>query len=138
VAQVDGIRDGKSGAILGNIEAKYLLPKYGLTVTPAWSTNNVVRSTFELDNQIAKGPSVLIFLHPLVPLEVGVFKRIGGQVCNPVCTPVPSPTSSACVLLSPTKLSLCRYSSEATDLQCTGSFVHFGHGYRKGWVPRRW
>ena len=80
MAQVDGIRDGKSGAILGNIEAKYLLPKYGLTVTPAWSTNNVVRSTFELDNQIAKGPSVLIFLHPLVPLEVGVFKRIGGQV----------------------------------------------------------
>lgn len=55
--QVDGIRDDKSGNIFGNIEAKYLLPKYGLTVTPAWSTSNLVRSTFELDNQIAKGPS---------------------------------------------------------------------------------
>lgn len=55
VFKVDGIRDGKSGQILGNIEAKYLVPKYGLTVTPAWSTTNVVRSTFELENQIAKG-----------------------------------------------------------------------------------
>ncbi|KAH9465021.1 hypothetical protein PSHT_08696 [Puccinia striiformis] len=52
---VAGLRDGKSGVIAGDLEAKYLLPKYGLTFTPTWSTSNLVKAQFELDNKIAKG-----------------------------------------------------------------------------------
>lgn len=55
VFKVDGIRDGNTGLINGNLEAKYLLPKYGLTFTPTWSTTNLVKAQFELDNKIAKG-----------------------------------------------------------------------------------
>ncbi|CAH7673710.1 voltage-dependent anion-selective channel protein 3 [Phakopsora pachyrhizi] len=55
VFKVAGIKDGKSGIIAGDLEAKYLLPKYGLTFTPTWSTNNLVKAQIELDNKIAKG-----------------------------------------------------------------------------------
>ncbi|PLW13843.1 hypothetical protein PCANC_16750 [Puccinia coronata f. sp. avenae] len=55
VFKVAGLRDGKSGVIAGDLEAKYLLPKYGLTFTPTWSTSNLVKAQFELENKIAKG-----------------------------------------------------------------------------------
>ncbi|EGG07262.1 uncharacterized protein MELLADRAFT_116326 [Melampsora larici-populina 98AG31] len=55
VFKVAGLRDSRSGSIGGDLEAKYLLPKYGLTFTPTWSTSNLVRAQLELDNKFAKG-----------------------------------------------------------------------------------
>ena len=53
--KVAGQRDSKTTHIAGDIEAKYLDPKNGLTFTQAWTTSNVLRTQVELDNQIAKG-----------------------------------------------------------------------------------
>jgi len=58
VFKVDGLRHGQSGQIASNLEAKYLVPKYGLTFTPSWSTANFVKASVELDNKIAKGLKV--------------------------------------------------------------------------------
>jgi len=41
--------------IAGDIEAKYVDPKNGLTLTQAWTTSNTLKSQVELENQIAKG-----------------------------------------------------------------------------------
>ncbi|KAF8583129.1 hypothetical protein K439DRAFT_1661466 [Ramaria rubella] len=53
--KVAGQRDSKSSQINGDIEAKYIDPKNGLTFTQAWTTANALRTQLELDNQIAKG-----------------------------------------------------------------------------------
>lgn len=53
--KVAGQRDTKTSHITGDIEAKYVEPKNGLTFTQAWTTSNVLRTQVELDNQIAKG-----------------------------------------------------------------------------------
>jgi len=53
--KVAGLRDSKSTAINGDIEAKYVDVKNGITFTQAWTTANVLRSQVELENQIAKG-----------------------------------------------------------------------------------
>ncbi|KAK2465370.1 hypothetical protein APHAL10511_002724 [Amanita phalloides] len=56
--RVTGNRDNKSDAISGELETKYTNRKYGLTFTQAWTTSNVLRSVFEVENQIAKGLKV--------------------------------------------------------------------------------
>ncbi|KAG8966303.1 Mitochondrial porin [Tulasnella sp. 419] len=53
--KVAGTRDNKSLGITGDLEAKYSDPKNGLAFTQAWTTANVLRTTVELENQIAKG-----------------------------------------------------------------------------------
>jgi voltage-dependent anion channel protein 2 len=53
--KVAGLRDSKSNAINGDIEAKYADFKNGLAVTQTWTTSNILRTQVELDNQIAKG-----------------------------------------------------------------------------------
>lgn len=53
--KVAGVRDNKSLGISGDVEAKYNDPKNGLAFTQAWTTSNVLRTTVELENQIAKG-----------------------------------------------------------------------------------
>jgi len=53
--KVQGSNDPKSEHIHGDIEAKYVDPKNGFTVTQAWTTANVLKTNFELENQIAKG-----------------------------------------------------------------------------------
>ncbi|KAH9815537.1 P-loop containing nucleoside triphosphate hydrolase protein [Melampsora americana] len=45
--KVAGLRDSKFGSITGDLEAKYLLPKYGLSFTPTWSTSNLVKTRLE-------------------------------------------------------------------------------------------
>ncbi|KIM89506.1 hypothetical protein PILCRDRAFT_813442 [Piloderma croceum F 1598] len=45
----------KSDAIIGDIEAKYIDSKNGLTFTQAWTTANVLKTQVELENQFAKG-----------------------------------------------------------------------------------
>jgi len=56
--KVAGNRDNKTDAISGELEAKYANRKYGLTLTQAWTTSNVLRSVLEVENQIAKGLKV--------------------------------------------------------------------------------
>jgi len=53
--KVGGTRDSKHDVINGDIEAKYVDRKHGLTFTQTWLTSNVLRSQVELENQIAKG-----------------------------------------------------------------------------------
>jgi hypothetical protein len=53
--RVAGVRDAKSNAIAGDIEAKYVNRKNGLVFTQAWTTANVLRSQVELENYMAKG-----------------------------------------------------------------------------------
>ncbi|GAC94669.1 outer mitochondrial membrane protein [Pseudozyma hubeiensis SY62] len=53
--RVLGIRDSKSQAINGDLEAKWEDRKNGVTFTQAWSTANVLRNHIELENHIAKG-----------------------------------------------------------------------------------
>lgn len=55
IFKVAGTRDAKSEAIAGELEGKYFDPKNGLTFTQAWTTRNQLKSTVELENQIAKG-----------------------------------------------------------------------------------
>jgi voltage-dependent anion channel protein 2 len=44
-----------AGAIVGDLEAKYTNKKHGYSLTNTWTTANVLKSQFELENQIAKG-----------------------------------------------------------------------------------
>lgn len=53
--KVGGTRDGKSAAITGDLEGKYVDRKHGLVFTQAWTTSNILRTQVELENQIAKG-----------------------------------------------------------------------------------
>ncbi|THH15852.1 hypothetical protein EW146_g4690 [Bondarzewia mesenterica] len=53
--KVAGSRDTKSAIISGDIEAKYNDKPHGLALTQAWTTANALRTTVELENQIAKG-----------------------------------------------------------------------------------
>uniref|UniRef100_U4LHR3 Mitochondrial outer membrane protein porin n=1 Tax=Pyronema omphalodes (strain CBS 100304) TaxID=1076935 RepID=U4LHR3_PYROM len=50
-----GKSDNKSGAIAGQIEAKYTDKPSGLTLTQAWTTFNALDTKIELDNTIANG-----------------------------------------------------------------------------------
>jgi voltage-dependent anion channel protein 2 len=53
--KVAGVRDNKTSGISGDVEAKYNDPKNGLAFTQAWTTANVLKTTIELENQLAKG-----------------------------------------------------------------------------------
>ncbi|CAG7853064.1 Mitochondrial outer membrane protein porin [Serendipita indica DSM 11827] len=53
--RVAGTRDAKSGAIAGDLEAKYTDNKYGTVLTNTWTTSNVLRTQLEVENQLAKG-----------------------------------------------------------------------------------
>ena len=59
--RVAGTRDAKSNAIAGDLEAKYVDAKNGVTLTQTWTTSNVLKTQVELENQVAKGqyPSLL-------------------------------------------------------------------------------
>ncbi|KAF8252916.1 hypothetical protein K440DRAFT_652349 [Wilcoxina mikolae CBS 423.85] len=52
---VKGKSDHKTGAIAGQIEAKYTDKPTGLTLTQAWTTFNALDTKIELDNTIANG-----------------------------------------------------------------------------------
>jgi len=52
---VKGKSDHKTGAIAGQIEAKYTDKPSGLTLTQAWTTFNALDTKLELDNTIANG-----------------------------------------------------------------------------------
>ena len=54
-----GARDNKSGFIAGDLEGKFVDPKNGIAFTQTWTTKNQLRSLLELENQIAKGPSLV-------------------------------------------------------------------------------
>ncbi|KAJ7128214.1 eukaryotic porin/Tom40 [Mycena crocata] len=53
--KVAGSRLAHSNQIVGDLENKFAEKKYGLTVTNTWTTANVLKTQFEVDNQIAKG-----------------------------------------------------------------------------------
>jgi voltage-dependent anion channel protein 2 len=55
VFKVGGNRDNKSNIINGDLESKYTNRKHGFTFTQTWTTANVLKSQFEIENQIAKG-----------------------------------------------------------------------------------
>jgi len=63
---VKGKSDQKSGAISGQIEAKYADKPTGLTLTQAWTTFNALNTKVELDNTLANGlkAEVLTEFHP--------------------------------------------------------------------------
>jgi len=52
---VKGKNEHKTGAIAGQIEAKYADKPTGLTITQAWTTYNALDTKIELDNTIANG-----------------------------------------------------------------------------------
>lgn len=64
--KVAGSSDPKTDHIHGDLEAKYVDPKNGFTVTQAWTTTNILKTNFEIENQIAKGLKFEInsSLHP--------------------------------------------------------------------------
>jgi voltage-dependent anion channel protein 2 len=64
--KVAGSSDAKSNHIHGDVEAKYVDPKNGFTVTQAWTTANLLKTNVEIENQIAKGLKFEInsALHP--------------------------------------------------------------------------
>jgi len=64
--KVTGSSDPKTQHIHGDLEAKYVDPKNGFTLTEAWTTANVLKGTVEVENQIAKGLKFEIHsaLHP--------------------------------------------------------------------------
>ncbi|TNY17284.1 voltage-dependent ion-selective channel, partial [Rhodotorula diobovata] len=68
--KVAGVRDAKSAAIAGDIEAKYVDAKNGVTLTQAWTTSNVLKTQVELENQIAKGLKLDVQGH-LLPATQG-------------------------------------------------------------------
>lgn len=55
VFKVAGNQDNQSGFIAGDVETKYTHKPYGLTYTQTWTTSNVLKSAFELENSFAKG-----------------------------------------------------------------------------------
>ena len=60
--RVAGTRDAKSNAIAGDLEAKYVDAKNGVTLTQTWTTSNVLKTQVELENQVAKGQYLLLLL----------------------------------------------------------------------------
>jgi len=56
--KVDGTRDSKTSLVKGDLEGKYSDKAHGLTFTQTWTTANILRTKFELENQIAKGLKV--------------------------------------------------------------------------------
>ena len=53
--KVQGTRDSKSDHISGDLEGKWTDKVHGLTLTQSWTTLNVLRNQFEVENLIAKG-----------------------------------------------------------------------------------
>ncbi|BGP58174.1 Mitochondrial porin [Rhodotorula sphaerocarpa] len=68
--KVAGLRDAKSAAIAGDLEAKYADVKNGVTLTQTWTTSNVLKTQVELENQVAKGLKLDIQGH-LLPATQG-------------------------------------------------------------------
>jgi len=53
--RVAGVKDSSSNAINGDLEGKWSDYKRGLTLTQVWNTSNLLRTSVELENQLAKG-----------------------------------------------------------------------------------
>lgn len=53
--KVAGNSDSKTEHIYADLEAKYVDPKNGFSVTQAWTTSNILKTNVEIENQIAKG-----------------------------------------------------------------------------------
>ncbi|CAO3671132.1 unnamed protein product [Umbelopsis vinacea] len=53
--KVNGLRDNKSGVIIGDLETKYADKAKGITFTEAWTTSNHLNGKIELENNLAKG-----------------------------------------------------------------------------------
>eukprot|EP00833_Pecoramyces_ruminatium_P016196 jgi/Orpsp1_1/1190228/evm.model.d7180000077588.1 len=52
---VNGTRDGKTGAISGEMKTKYHNKANGVSFTESWSSSNVLSSTVELFNTLSPG-----------------------------------------------------------------------------------
>jgi len=53
--KVAGFSPAHGDKITGDIEAKYIDPKNGMTLTQAWTTHGLLKTNVELENQLAKG-----------------------------------------------------------------------------------
>lgn len=51
--KVNGLRDNKSGVIVGDLETKYADRAKGITFTEAWTTSNHLNGKVELENNLA-------------------------------------------------------------------------------------
>ncbi|KAJ7643941.1 voltage-dependent ion-selective channel [Roridomyces roridus] len=56
--KVAGNRASSTSVIVGDLEAKLVDKKHGLTITNTWTTSNVLKNLVEVDNQIAQGLKV--------------------------------------------------------------------------------
>ncbi|KAI8978374.1 eukaryotic porin/Tom40 [Pilobolus umbonatus] len=61
VFKVNGQRDNKSAAIVGDLEVKYADKKKGLTFTEVWTTSNQLNGKVEIENNLAKGLKLELF-----------------------------------------------------------------------------
>ena len=79
--KVAGNTDSKTNHISGDVEAKYVDPKNGFTVTQGWTTTNVLKTNFEIENQIAKGLKFEIntSLHPDKGTKHGLLSTVYKQ-----------------------------------------------------------
>jgi voltage-dependent anion channel protein 2 len=65
-----------SGKVLGNLETKYKLGEYGLTLTERWNTDNTLGAEITIQDQIAKGLKITFdsTFAPQTGKKTGVIK----------------------------------------------------------------
>ena len=61
-----GEHNPESGRTAGSLEAKYVAPKYGLTLLEKWNTDNLLKCELTIDDQLARGFKV-VFDGSLLP-----------------------------------------------------------------------
>lgn len=49
-----------SGRVAGNLDVKYKVPQYGITLTEKWNTDNLLGTVIEIQDQFAKGAKVTL------------------------------------------------------------------------------
>jgi len=75
---VNGAKDNKSGAIGGDLRAKYQDKKRGLTISEAWTTSNVLSGSVELQDTVTQGLKLALDAS-LLPANGQKNARVGAE-----------------------------------------------------------
>jgi len=82
VFKVNGQRDNKSAAIVGDLEVKYADKQKGFTCTEVWTTSNQINGKIEIENNLAKGLKLEIF-SSVLPSTCGKAGKISATYKKP-------------------------------------------------------
>jgi len=55
-----GSSNTDTGKVSGNLETKYKMPEYGLTITEKWNTDNTLAAEITVQDQLAKGLKITL------------------------------------------------------------------------------